>query len=116
MLIQLNFLIPIIFSFKCGFNSLPRPKIQSILPINNTSNQNLRTLSSYHPLKIYVDYEPIENSLLEETLNSIKSAFDLSLSIFQQLLSISNNENILLRHIKLIQHILLLLQTKYLIY
>ena len=91
VIIQLNFLIPIIFSFKCGFNSLPRPKIQSILPINNTSNQNLRTLSSYHPLKIYVDYEPIENSLLEETLNSIKSAFDLSLSIFQQLLSISND-------------------------
>ena len=91
VLIQLHFLIPIIFSFKCGFNSLPRPKIQSILPINNTSNQNLRTLSSYHPLKIYVDYEPIENSLLEETLNSIKSAFDLSLSIFQQLLSISND-------------------------
>ena len=90
-LIQLNFLIPIIFSFKCGFNSLPRPKIQSIIPINNTSNQNLRTLSSYHPLKIYVDYELIENSLLEETLNSIKSAFDLSLSIFQQLLSISND-------------------------
>ena len=84
-------MIPIIFSFKCGFNSLPRPKIQSILPINNTSNQNLRTLSSYHPLKIYVDYELIENSLLEETLNSIKSAFDLSLSIFQQLLSISND-------------------------
>ena len=91
VLIQLHFLIPIIFSFKCGFNSLPRPKIQSILPINNTSNQNLRTLSSYHPLKIYVDYELIENSLLEETLNSIKSAFDLSLSIFQQLLSISND-------------------------
>ena len=91
VIIQLNFLIPIIFSFKCGFNSLPRPKIQSIIPINNTSNQNLRTLSSYHPLKIYVDYEPIENSLLEETLNSIKSAFDLSLSIFQQLLSISND-------------------------
>lgn len=91
VIIQLNFLIPIIFSFKCGFNSLPRPKIQSILPINNTSNQNLRTLSSYHPLKIYVDYELIENSLLEETLNSIKSAFDLSLSIFQQLLSISND-------------------------
>ena len=91
VLIQLHFLIPIIFSFKCGFNSLPRPKIQSIIPINNTSNQNLRTLSSYHPLKIYVDYELIENSLLEETLNSIKSAFDLSLSIFQQLLSISND-------------------------
>ena len=91
VLIQLHFLIPIIFSFKCGFNSLPRPKIKSILPINNTSNQNLRTLSSYHPLKIYVDYELIENSLLEETLNSIKSAFDLSLSIFQQLLSISND-------------------------
>ena len=91
VLIQLHFLIPIIFSFKCGFNSLPRPKIQSILPINNTSNQNLRTLSSYHPLKIYVDYELIENSLLEETLNSIKSAFDLSLSIFEQLLSISND-------------------------
>ena len=91
VIIQLNFLIPIIFSFKCGFNSLPRPKIQSILPINNTSNQNLRTLSSYHPFKIYVDYELIENSLLEETLNSIKSAFDLSLSIFQQLLSISND-------------------------
>ena len=91
VIIQLNFLIPIIFSFKCGFNSLPRPKIQSIIPINNTSNQNLRTLSSYHPLKIYVDYELIENSLLEETLNSIKSAFDLSLSIFQQLLSISND-------------------------
>ena len=91
IIVELNFIIPLILSFKCGFNSFPRPKITSISPIEE--NQNLRNLSSsYHPIKIYIDYEIIQNSLSEETLNSKKEAFNLAISTFQKWISISNNK------------------------
>ena len=82
-------------SFKCGINSIKRPKIQQISPVEEDSNNlKLRRISPRN-IQIYIDYEILENKvskniITQEFLYIIKSAFDYANDIFKKILIVKN--------------------------
>ena len=75
-------------SFKCGLSKKKKVKIQQI-PSSLFSENKTRNLDS-SPIKIYVDYEIIEDQLPKEILTNIQEAFDLTIKIFQNYLSVKS--------------------------
>ena len=80
--------ILIIQSFKCGLSKKKKVKIQQI-PSSLFSENKTRNLDS-SPIKIYVDYEIIEDQLPKEILTNIQEAFNLTIKIFQNYLSVKS--------------------------
>ena len=80
--------ILIIQSFKCGLSKKKKVKIQQI-PSSLFSENKTRNLDS-SPIKIYVDYEIIEDLLPKEILTNIQEAFNLTIKIFQNYLSVKS--------------------------
>ncbi len=75
-------------SFKCGLSKKKKVKIQQI-PSSLFSENKTRNLDS-SPIKIYVDYEIIEDQLPKEILTNIQEAFNISIKIFQNYLSVKS--------------------------
>lgn len=75
-------------SFKCGLSKKKKVKIQQI-PSSLFSENKTRNLDS-SPIKIYVDYEIIEDQLPKEILTNIQEAFNLTIKIFQNYLSVKS--------------------------
>ncbi len=75
-------------SFKCGLSKKKKVKIQQI-PSSLFSENKTRNLDS-SPIKIYVDYEIIEDQLSKEILTNIQEAFNISIKIFQNYLSVKS--------------------------
>ena len=80
--------LQIIQSFKCGLSKKKKVKIQQI-PSSLFSENKTRNLDS-SPIKIYVDYEIIEDQLPKEILTNIQEAFNLTIKIFQNYLSVKS--------------------------
>ena len=80
--------ILIIQSFKCGLSKKKKVKIQQI-PSSLFSENKTRNLDS-SPIKIYVDYEIIEDQLPKEILTNIQEAFNLTIKMFQNYLSVKS--------------------------
>ena len=80
--------ILIIQSFKYGLSKKKKVKIQQI-PSSLFSENKTRNLDS-SPIKIYVDYEIIEDQLPKEILTNIQEAFNLTIKIFQNYLSVKS--------------------------
>ena len=69
-------LITFSISFKCGFDQKKKPKPQ-IHPKENTHpNPKYRNLAA-HSIRIYVDYEVLDNQVTDATaLSNLKASMD----------------------------------------
>lgn len=100
ILYLLNLFFSLSFCFKCGHDKIK--KAPKILNITIPQNDKSRRLDSYHPISFYVDYTQMENDQINYNLNSsyinfLKSALQLSLEIFSELLQVKLNGNTVIK-------------------
>ena len=89
------------FSFKCGNDIIK--KAPEIISITNSQNNKSRRLDSYHPISFYADYTQMENDQINYKLNVsyinfLKSSLQLSLDLFNELLQVKRNGNIVIKN------------------
>ena len=96
---SLQFIIIISFfilnsSFKCGVDSIKKPKIGFISSSEDSKTFRLRRMAP-RPIQIYIDYEILEKELRNNNINQdnfilLKSAFDYANDMFKKFLIVKN--------------------------